>query len=244
MTLRATLICLFCLSLPAAAQDDPSADDFIAALTALEEPPPLICASGMIAAAEMAGADPAAAAAEAGALRAEIGAKPPYAAPFDAAAAEDVAGMIGTALEAAASAPLETKYGGMDAATVQAEFSAALGDLGLSADSAIDVTAVYLAFVWSAQERDFSALLSNKTIMAVRDQVMLAEARCFQLGKLGDDLAGVRNLMIIRAGFLVDGLEGTSRSGYADAFGDFVRESSGRQIEGLRLMPGGFTAAD
>jgi hypothetical protein len=152
--------------------------------------------------------------------------------------------MIRTALAKVASPGLDADYATMNAATALEGYSKALGDLGLSAESAVDATAVYLAFVWAAQEGDFSVMQIDGGITKIRDQLAIAESRCFQLGAIGDDLPRIRNLMIARSGFLIDGLEAVSKTGETVAFGDYVRGASGRYIKGLKLTPDGFDKAE
>jgi hypothetical protein len=169
------------------------------------------------------------------------GRTPPYSIPFDDAASADLVKRVKTAAVAAGSSEyFEKTFVELEQLGATDVFSNAFKELGLTPDSIIDVTALYLVALWVAQEADFERLSSVEIIQAVRDQVALAELKCFQLGKEGDGLADVRNLLIARIGFLIDGLERSSQQGEATAFGTFVRETSGWQIKGLTLTATGF----
>jgi hypothetical protein len=248
MNCRVLITAAFLLVAPASAETPQATRaDFEAALTALAETPPLICPSGMVSAMEMRKRDPAATeamAAKAVKTLTEFEGKPSYMIPFDTTAGEEISRMIRTALATAASPGLDADYAKMNAATALEGYSKALGDVGLSAESVIDVTAVYLAFVWAAQEGDFSVVQTEGGITNIRDQLAIAESRCFQLGAIGDDLPRIRNLMIARSGFLIDGLEAVSTGGETAAFGDYIRNTSGRYIKGLKLTPDGFDKAE
>jgi hypothetical protein len=230
----------------AARADDPRPDRqaFEELLTALGEPPQLICTSGMVSAAQMLKADRAGTEAKAEDFLTDFGSKAPYASPFDDAAAADVAARIGTAMSATSRPELFARYKDLaDPATISSVMAGGFDQIGLSPDSVIDVTAAYLAYVWAAQEGDFIFADDNRmkaAVVAIRNQVTLAEAACFQLGAIGDVLPDARNLMIARTGFLIDGMEGPNAAEEAEAFGEYVRKTSGIQIQGLKLTANGF----
>jgi hypothetical protein len=169
------------------------------------------------------------------------GRKPPYYIPFDGAASADVLRRFKTAAVAAGSSDyFEKTVVEIEQLGATDVFSNAFKELGLTPESIVDVTALYLVALWVAQEGDLEPLSSAETILAVRDQIALSELMCIQLGKEGDGLAAVRNLLIARIGFLIDGLEKSSQQGEEAEFKTFVRETSGWQIKGLTLTATGF----
>lgn len=224
---------------------DPVREAYEGVLTTLGEPPQLVCVSGMVNAARAFAADPAVAEKQVAEARAVLAGTPRYTVPFDDAAAARIGDAIAAAVSSTpgseALAPWYREP--MQPAVVRETLDEAFGEIGLSPDSAIDVTAYYLAFAWGAQEGDFFFVDPEdtaRTVGRVRDQIALAEAQCFQLGAIGDDLTAARDLMLVRSGFLIDGLEENRQPDERKAFGDYIRATSGRQIEGLRLGPNGF----
>jgi hypothetical protein len=174
------------------------------------------------------------------------GSASPFAFPFDEAAAKEVIGLMEGAI---AATPQPNAFppvpDDLDFGLVSQEVAERFATMGLDPESVIDVGATYLLFVWAAQEGDLSLVWSGGRdhVNATRYQIAFAEMRCFSLGKEGEALADARNLMIAHIIFLDEGMQAANRAGETTAFGTFVRENFGRQIEGLELTLEGFVPA-
>ncbi|NJM83723.1 MAG: hypothetical protein HC844_15810 [Tabrizicola sp.] len=229
--------CVCAAALPAFGQtDEPDSATYEAVLTALPEPTPLFNPSCL--------AEPAEVQAEAALIRDFVfgpATAPPYHAAFDAETGKVILALIDGGV---AAAPDPARFrAGLPLGNFHVEMAKAFTALGLDPASVIDVSAVYLNALWAVREGDFSALEPNQPrLRALRDQLALAELRCFHLGATGPALSEHRNQLLARIGILIDGLRSASRNGELESYQAFVRDRFGQDIEGRALTDKGFVS--
>ncbi len=244
-------VCLTVIATTAHAQDeDAQAESYAAALAAMEDvsvwtescvaPPAEVKAQGPLIAE----------------LLLTIVPKAPYAVKFDEAAAAEMLAMMRAAATAAKNDALlsevlslsERSAGRQRAQMMVQDLTNELDRGGVNIDSVMDVAALYLISLSAARDGDFAIITgadqeaARRLMKPVRDQLLLAEARCFTLGAKGADLGRVRNLLIARVLVMSLGMRSAEKEGDTGLaeFKAAIGETSGRQIEGLRLTPDGF----
>jgi hypothetical protein len=224
-----------------AQQAGPELLDFQEALTALGDPIELICASGMRAVVEERLRDPVAVTRRAAEFSADDQMMQQfYTVAFDKAAATDLFAQLQTAISATSGPELGEIGSDTTAAAVEVGIRQQFDQFGLSPNNIIDVTVFYLTFLWTAQEADHGMIRDVGLYGALREQVALAESRCFILGSKSEALPALRNTLIARSMFLASGMEVSGMTGEAEAFGAFVRDRFGLELQDLQLVGDAF----
>jgi hypothetical protein len=244
--LKGAILTLILAVTSAAAEEIPSGRDFEELLTALGEPPQLVCPSGIKTAAAASATDPAAARVMAEKILADPAFLLKYRVVLNEASHEQMLETLQKAVSATSRPELlKDVLARFESDMSIEDMQSNLGRIGLSADSVIDMVTLYLVAVWAIQEKDQALAKADAeqiadTMGKVRDQVIIAESSCGQLVAMGEELDDVYRLVFVRFSAISLGAENIERSGGLEDFGAFVGAASGKQIEGLTLGPNGF----